>query len=79
VLVWSTYLGGSLEDYAYAVAVDGSGNAYVTGVSGSTDFPLVNPIYGTKQYDWDVMVAKINSAGTAIVYSAARTRPTSRR
>src|ERR1051325_7582519 len=69
VLVWSTYLGGSLEDYAYAVALDGSGNAYVTGVSASTDFPLVNPIYGTKQYDWDVMVAKINAAGTAIVYS----------
>ncbi|HKS21275.1 MAG TPA: IPT/TIG domain-containing protein [Thermoanaerobaculia bacterium] len=69
VLAWSTYLGGSDIDLSYAVALDGSGNAYVTGVAGSTDFPTVNPIYGTKAFDWDVMVAKINAAGTAIVYS----------
>jgi hypothetical protein len=69
VLVWSTYLGGSSEDYAYALAVDSSGNVYLTGNTGSTDFPTVNPIYGTKGYDWDVFVTKINAAGTAIVYS----------
>ena len=69
VLSWSTYLGGSIEDFSYSVALDSSGNAYVTGVAASTDFPTVNPIQGTKAYDWDVMVAKINSAGTAIVYS----------
>ncbi|HEY6141509.1 MAG TPA: SBBP repeat-containing protein, partial [Thermoanaerobaculia bacterium] len=69
VLAWSTYLGGSIEDYAFALAVDGSGNVYVTGTAGSADFPTVNPIYGTKGYDWDVFVAKINAAGTAVVYS----------
>jgi|GEM_PF-1210249 len=69
VLDWSTYLGGSIEDYAFATAVDSSGNVYLTGTAGSTDFPTVNPIYGTKGYDWDVFVAKINAAGTAIVYS----------
>ena len=69
VLDWSTYLGGSDVDLSYSVAVDSSGNAYVTGTAGSTDFPTVNPIQGTKAYDWDVMVAKINAAGTAIVYS----------
>ncbi|HEX3068708.1 MAG TPA: SBBP repeat-containing protein [Thermoanaerobaculia bacterium] len=69
VLDWSTYLGGSDLDLSYSIAIDGSGNAYVTGVSGSTDFPTVNPIQGTKAYDWDVMVAKINAAGTAIVYA----------
>src|SRR6185503_11544143 len=69
VLVWSTYLGGSIEDLGYAIAVDGSGNTYVTGATGSTDFPTVNPIQGTKAYDWDVFVTKINAAGTAIVYS----------
>ena len=69
VLAWSTYLGGSIEDYGYALAVDGSGNAYITGTAGSSDFPTVNPIYGTKGYDWDVFVAKINAAGTAIIYS----------
>jgi len=69
VLDWSTYLGGSDVDLSYAIALDSSGNAYVTGVSGSTDFPTVNPIQGTKAYDWDVMVAKINAAGTAVVYA----------
>jgi uncharacterized membrane protein YdjX (TVP38/TMEM64 family) len=69
VLSWSTYLGGSDVDLSYAVALDSSGNAYITGTAGSTDFPTVNPIQGTKAFDWDVMVAKINSAGTAIVYS----------
>ena len=69
VLVWSTYLGGSIEDYAYHVAVDSSGNTYLTGTTGSTNFPTVNPIQGTKAYDWDTFVTKINAAGTAIVYS----------
>ena len=69
VLVWSTYLGNSAEDYAYAIAVDSSGNAYVTGVTGSASFPTANAIQGTKAYDWDVFVTKINPAGTALVYS----------
>jgi hypothetical protein len=69
VLAWSTYLGGSIEDFGYAIAVDGSGNTYITGATGSSDFPTVGAIQGTKAYDWDVFVTKINAAGTAIVYS----------
>ena len=38
-LVYSTYLGGSMDDFGFGIAVDSSGNAYVTGLSGSTDFP----------------------------------------
>lgn len=41
-LIYSTYLGGSGTDAAFAIAVDGSGDAYVTGFTDSSDFPLVN-------------------------------------
>ena len=43
-LVYSTYLGGSGTDFALHIAVDGQGNAYVTGDTQSTDFPLFNAI-----------------------------------
>src|SRR5262249_47882676 len=45
-LAYSTYLGGSGQDIGRYIAVDGSGNAYVTGTTLSTDFPTVNPIPG---------------------------------
>jgi photosystem II stability/assembly factor-like uncharacterized protein len=38
-LIYSTYLGGSVNDVAYGIAVDAAGAAYVTGAEGSTDFP----------------------------------------
>jgi len=49
VLVYSTYLGGGGSDRGYGVAVDGSGNAYVTGTTYSTDFPIKNSYQGTNQ------------------------------
>jgi hypothetical protein len=64
-VTYSTYLGGSAEDEAYGVAVDGSGNAYVTGATNSPNFPgslVAGPTF-------DVFVSKINPAGTALLYS----------
>jgi len=46
-LVYSTYLGGTNWDYAYAIAVDSSGSAYVTGYTQSADFPITPGAYQT--------------------------------
>jgi Bacterial Ig-like domain (group 3)/Beta-propeller repeat len=68
-LVYSTYLGGSRLDYGNGIAVDGTGNAYVTGYTTSTDFPIMNPFQATKRGRGDVFVAKLNPTGSALVYS----------
>ncbi len=80
VLSYSTYLGGTGSDYAYALAVDAAGSAYVTGSTNSPDFPLgraatVAPGGGTCGFGldtypcFDIFVAKLNPAGTALVYT----------
>ena len=69
-LVYSTYLGGSGDEFGYGIAVDGAGNAYVTGWTTSTDFPTINPFQPTYGGNSDAFVAKINPAGSALVYSS---------
>lgn len=65
-LEYSTYLGGSVGDYVSGIGVDSSGNAYVTGWTYSTDFPTVNPLQTSPH---GVFAAKLNSSGSALVYS----------
>lgn len=70
VLVYSTYLGGSNEDISNAIAVDAAGNAYITGFTASTDFPVVNALQPICVCgDQDLFVAKLNPAGAALVYA----------
>jgi hypothetical protein len=69
-LVYSTYLGGSVLDYAFGVAVDSSGNAYVVGGAESADFPVVNPFQATPCGGLrSPFVANLNAAGSSLVYS----------
>jgi uncharacterized repeat protein (TIGR01451 family) len=69
-LIYSTYLGGSWGDYGNKIAVDGNGNAYVTGWTVSTDFPTTNAYQGAYGGgDWDAFVTKLNAAGGSLLYS----------
>ncbi len=68
-LVYSTYLGGSTSDYGSAIAVDSSGNAYVAGYTGSSNFPTANPLQANLRGYQNAFVAKLNAAGSALVYS----------
>jgi hypothetical protein len=70
VLSYSTYLGGNFQDYATGIAVDGSGNAYVTGPTGSPDFPFGSESYKSGGTIGGTFVTKMNSTGTALIYSA---------
>jgi len=67
-LVYSTYLGGWSTDLAYAIAVDDSGSAYITGGTLSPDFPTINPIQGLNG-NADAFITKLDPSGTALVYS----------
>ena len=69
-LAWSTYLGGSGNDNALAITVDGGGAAHVTGTTYSTDFPTQVPLQPAHAGgSEDAFVAKVNAAGSALVYS----------
>src|SRR5205823_11273224 len=70
-LVYSTFLGGFLEDYGVGIALDSAGNAYVTGVTGSEDFPTTSGAFDTTYngHNSDAFVTKFNANGTALVYS----------
>jgi hypothetical protein len=69
-LVYSTYLGGSFEDFCTGIAVDTSGNAYIIGTTGSLDFPTKNALQPSSGGNGDSFVAKLNPAGSALVYSS---------
>jgi hypothetical protein len=68
-LVYSTYLGGSGGDQGNSIAVDSAGNAYVAGITGSSDFPTMNPLQPAYGGNVDAFVTKINTEGSALVYS----------
>jgi hypothetical protein len=69
-LAWSSYLGGSGNDYGNGIAVDGSGNVYVTGYTSSTDFPTTGGFATTLGGPWDAFVTKVNANGQGLAWSS---------
>jgi hypothetical protein len=70
VLAYSTFLGGSGDEHAFALAVDSSGRAYITGDTASTDFPTDDAYQGTfAGGNIDAFVTKFSASGNSLVYS----------
>ncbi len=73
-LVYSSYVGGRMNDYAYALCVDEEGNAYITGSTRAQSFPTTDGAYdeyyaNSQNYPSDAFVTKMNPEGTELVYS----------
>ena len=69
-LAYSTYLGGSGDDYGSGIAVDASGAAYVVGVTVSADFPITAGAFDTGYNgSTDTFVAKLDPTGSSLAYS----------
>ncbi len=73
-LIYSTYLGGSVTDQIYGLAVDGAGDAYVAGNSYSANFPVTAGVVQTTNksastFGFNLFATKLNSTGTGLIYS----------
>jgi hypothetical protein len=69
-LIYSTFLGGGNQDVGSSIAVDSMGNAYVSGRTESSDFPTTSGAFSTSLAGTvDGFVAKLNAAGSDLVYS----------
>jgi hypothetical protein len=69
-LVYSTYLGGSGGDIGFDIAVDSSGNAFMTGENFSGDFPMVDPYDGSYNGgNYDAIISKLSTTGDSLLYS----------
>ncbi|HEY4732377.1 MAG TPA: SBBP repeat-containing protein, partial [Gammaproteobacteria bacterium] len=69
VLSYSTYLGGSLSDTVTDIAVDNSGNAYITGYTLSADFDTASAMNTSAAGGIDIFISKISADGSSLVYS----------
>ena len=73
-LIYSTYIGGNSIETGNSIVADNEGNAYIVGNTGSSDFPVVNPIQAQKQKPFDpteidTFVMKLNANGSSILFS----------
>lgn len=68
-LIYATYIGGNGDDRAAGISVDTSGQAYVVGATGSSNFPLASAARGTFAGGKEGFALKLNAAGSALIYS----------
>src|ERR1041384_2631642 len=69
ILLFSSYLGGSRDDFGQGVAVDPFDNIYIVGETSSPNYPTDHPFQSQNRGANNAFVTKINSAGTAVLYS----------
>ena len=67
-LIYATYLGGNGGERG-RIAVDAAGNAYITGITGSGDFPLARAFQTARKGASDAFVAKLSADGSQLIYS----------
>jgi len=68
-LTFSTFLGGASSDPANDIAVSSTGEAFITGVAWSSDFPTVNAYDNTFAASSDVFVTEFSTSGASLLYS----------
>jgi hypothetical protein len=74
-LIWATFLGGNYSDYGQSIAIDETGNTFVTGETKSCDFPTTPGAFDTHFNDpqcgngSDAFVVKLNSSGSGLMYA----------
>ena len=71
-IAYATFVGGNSHEIGAGIAVDASGNAYITGTTQSPNFPTTSGAFdrtGASSNFADVFITKLNATGTALVYS----------
>ncbi len=68
-LIYADYLGGSNQDYGYALALDSANEVYVTGSTSSSDFPVVNAYQASYPGSFNAFVTRISADGSSLLYS----------
>jgi hypothetical protein len=67
--VFSKFFGGSGQDFAHGVAVDGTGNVYIVGATTSLDFPTVNATQRISAGGFDGFASKLTPDGSSVLFS----------